>query len=685
MINPVSGSSFDAHIASPLPNDHASQIVPPQPKRLTNADNILHPGTKLAWFHLEQRLTSDAFGERWSGVDRIAELGVTIRVFPRRFSQSEELANRVKQYYRAVRALHHQSVCPLDCLGRDTTAGYFVVMPQSSGSSLSEYCKSRLDKQRRMPFRDAIKLLAQMARALDYIHDRNIAHGDLRPHNILVDEKGNVQLAEIGLTQLAETCDASAAEHNELENRLAFLAPECRRGERAAPKTDQYALAVVAYELLTGELPTIDGCTFFAMVNPEHLAEHVAEAFTKSLSAMRAERFESCTAFVQALIGEDTSGRKAMGVLGANYLNELAAKAKDPNARQQSPAQDNRPTERTEESDVAADENGAKGANAAAGKNSHKTPIDESASRKPRSAIAKFEPIRRLEAHRNGVTTVAFSRDGRFVLSGGKDKDVRLRDAKNARELRSLKGHSDRINGVAFCGDGRRAVSCSDDGTVRLWETDSGRQVHCLNGHRGGVKAVALAPDGESILTGGDDATLRLWDLETGEELRQFGGLFSRHNGAVHGLAITNFGNLAVSGSLDGTVRLWELASARQTTRLLKQKEGINCVCFSADDRLVAAGTQNGKIHIWEVENGNEIFVFDGHQKPVWSVACSPLGGRLLSAGWDGAICLWDLESGRQLNRFTGHTAGVNSLAFSPDGRTAISGGFDGNLQFWSL
>jgi serine/threonine protein kinase len=634
----------------------------------TQPEVPLQPGCQLAWFCLGQLLVHDHCGQLWNANDLVAEHGVTIRVLPHSLARSSEDARRVKEYYRATHSLHHPSIAPVHCLGLDATAGYFLVMGQFAGAILPEYCRSHADKNRRMALRDAIKLLAPVARALDYAHEHGVVHGDLRPQNVLIDDKGNVQVSAFGLSQLAETANIESADVLRARNTQPYRAPELSRGERASPKSDQYTLAVMSYELLIGELPTNDGCTLFAMVKPEHLPEHVAAAFTRALSSDRAERFESSTAFVQALIGEDIPSRKAMGTLGANYLSELAAKAKETTVRQQVSAQ--RPNAAEQDSQEPESDRESETA---------------SAPRKARLAAAKFEPIRKMEAHRNGVTTVAFSKDGRLVLSGGKDKDVRVRDAKNARELRSLKGHSDRVNAVAFCTDGRRAVSCSDDATIRVWETDTGRQVRCLAAHRGAVKSIALAPRGDFILSGGEDATLRLWNLEMGEELQQFGGLFSRHQGAIHGLAYAHNSALAVSGSLDGTVRLWNLENGRQMTRLLKQKEGVNCVCFSADDRFVVAGTQNGKIHVWEVESGEQVFRLDGHQKPVWSVACSPLGGRVLSAGWDGAICMWDLDSGSQLNRFTGHTSGVNSIAFSPDGHTAISGGFDGNLQFWSL
>jgi WD40 repeat protein len=87
-------------------------------------------------------------------------------------------------------------------------------------------------------------------------------------------------------------------------------------------------------------------------------------------------------------------------------------------------------------------------------------------------------------------------------------------------------GHSGMVSSVAFSPDGKRLVSASQDYTIKIWDMENGRELRTLTGHDKEVKSVSWSPDGEFIVSGSDDGTLRIWDAKTGLEKRKLSGNF---------------------------------------------------------------------------------------------------------------------------------------------------------------
>jgi WD40 repeat protein len=292
--------------------------------------------------------------------------------------------------------------------------------------------------------------------------------------------------------------------------------------------------------------------------------------------------------------------------------------------------------------------------------------------------------------HWDGVMSVAWSADGKWIASGGIDQVIRVWDAETMSERAVLRGHTRDLRRVALSRDGRQVLSGGWDGTVRWWEVETRKELHHFGGH-GAVEGVALAPDGRRALSSHHEGTLRLWDLETGGELRRFEG----HTSSVGGVAFSPDGRRVLSGGYDHTVRVWDLETGTQLHCLEGHTGQVHAVAFSPDGRrALSANVHKFKdgfdshaadyqLRLWDLDTGKELRRFVGHAHPVWGVAFSPDGRQALSCGEDATIRSWEVETGKELHRFEGHTGPVTCVAFSPDGRRAVSGGRDGTVRLW--
>ena len=230
--------------------------------------------------------------------------------------------------------------------------------------------------------------------------------------------------------------------------------------------------------------------------------------------------------------------------------------------------------------------------------------------------------------HRAECASVAFSPDGQRIVSGSVDKTVRLWDAATGQPIGApLTGHTDLVTSVAFSPDGKRIVSGSVDNTVRVWDADTGQPIGApLTGHTGAVYSVAFSPDGKRIVSGSDDKTVRVWDADTGQPI---GAPLTGHTGAVYSVAFSPDGKRIVSGSVDNTVRVWDAATGQPVG--------------AAAHRPHRRGDQCG-------------------------VQPRRQAHRLRQRRQDGAGVGRRHRPTRSAQPLTGHTGTVTSVAFSPDG-----------------
>jgi WD40 repeat protein len=277
------------------------------------------------------------------------------------------------------------------------------------------------------------------------------------------------------------------------------------------------------------------------------------------------------------------------------------------------------------------------------------------------------------------LNSVAFSPDGRRVVTGSDDNGVEVWDWARRGSPRVLRGHDGPVNAAAFSPDGARVASASDDGTVRVWDAGGGGQVAVLRGHDGPVTAAAFSPDGARIVTAGDDQTVRVWEWASADEPTVLRG----HTRQVRSAALSPDGSLVVSAGFDGTVRVWDWRQGIEMKVFRDHSSLVYSAAFSEDGRRVVTAGYDRTVRVWDWAGTAPSVVLRGHDDIVWSASFSPDGRRVVSASSDGTVRVWDWTASALAVVLRGHELIVTAASFSPDGQLVGSASFDGTVRIW--
>ncbi len=297
---------------------------------------------------------------------------------------------------------------------------------------------------------------------------------------------------------------------------------------------------------------------------------------------------------------------------------------------------------------------------------------------------ATGKETRRLTGHWSPVSCLALSPDGRWLATAAPpDRDVRLWDFATGNLVRRFQGHSHDVTCLAFSRDGKSLASGCKGHSVRVWEVATGKRKHWLGDRKAPALAgpaflsVAFSPDGKYLAGGDTEHRVDLWDAATGKPVQRLKG----HHDDVVGIAFSPDGKRLVSGSLDRTVRLWEVAGGKPLRQFGREDDPVTSLALSRDGKVVAAGTAAGSVHAWDTASGKALWQ-DQESFMVTSLAFSPDGKTLASASRHG-IGLWAAETGRQLHPSTGTISPVSLLTYSPDGRKLAVAYHGQGVRLW--
>jgi serine/threonine protein kinase len=215
----------------------------------------INPG-RIGKYEFKERIASGVVGEIWKAFDTQQRHDVAMRIIPINAQTEADFTPRFYREAEVLAALHHPNIVPVrDFRLAQSGSEAYIIMDYVEGQSFADYLNETAHKGAIPPQAEIIRLLAPVADALDYAHQRNVIHGALRPAAILLDKEsttypapGEPKLTDFGFNRILNPMALSL-------NEVPYISPEIAQGFAGTNRSDVYSLGVILYEICTGALP----------------------------------------------------------------------------------------------------------------------------------------------------------------------------------------------------------------------------------------------------------------------------------------------------------------------------------------------------------------------------------------------------------------------------------------------
>ena len=560
-------------------------------------------GKQLGNYRLTQLLGWGGFAEIYLGEHVHLGTPAAIKVLKARLTEEE--IDQFRNEARTIITIEHPHIVRVLDFGIEGQIPFIVMSYAPNGSLRKLYPAGT-----RLPLATVVSYVKQIADALQHVHEMRIVHRDIKPENMLLGRNNEVLLTDFGIATIAHSTSSLNMETG--SGTLSYMSPEQIQGH-PRPASDQYSLAVVVYEWLTGTRP-FSG-TAWEIVSqhlsapPPPLRQHipsispeVERVVLTALAKDPHQRFESVRKFAEAL--EQAISKPAQGAALCTYRGHsdvIWSVAWSPDGTRIASAGTDRTAQVWE--------------------------------------VQTGSPILTYSRHAHHILSVAWSPDSSRIVSADAEHIVRVWHTQTGQHALTYLGHTDQVWAAAWSPDGSLIASVGTDKTAQVWEAATGERLLIYSRHKGTVDALAWSPDGSSIASASDDKTVQVWQARTGATAFSYSG----HSDEVWAVAWSPNGALIASAGRDKTVQVWQAQTGRPILTYHGHTNWIRSIAWCPTRAILASASYDGTVQVWEATTGKPIYTYRNHTREVLTLTWSPDGTRIASAGGDGTVQVWQV------------------------------------------
>lgn len=261
-------------------------------------------GHLIGGYEIIRRIAHGGMSSIYQALDPETGRVVAFKVLPPAMGLDPDFKARFEREINVMRRLEHPHIVPILGFGEEEGVS-FIVMPFYERGTV----KDRLEGDG-IPLEDSARIIEQVSEALAFAHEHNVVHRDVKPSNMLIDDQGNVALSDFGFAHLPDV--SMSLTGSAIIGTPAYMSPEQCRGDKVDGRSDQYSLAIVLYEMVTGSVPfnsetpmaivvqhLNDPVPFPTDVNPK-LPDSIQDVLLKALSKDPDDRYPTIESFNQA-------------------------------------------------------------------------------------------------------------------------------------------------------------------------------------------------------------------------------------------------------------------------------------------------------------------------------------------------------------------------------------------------